>query len=44
MRKVYRRLTKEQRARGVVFASTLSAERIEQPGSLPRAGACGGGA
>lgn len=31
MRKVYKKLTDEQRARGVVFASTLSTQTVEQP-------------
>ena len=34
MKKVYRPLTKDQKARGVVFSSTLSRETIEQPGDL----------
>lgn len=31
VRKLYKKLTDEQKARGVIFASTLSTQRIEQP-------------
>ena len=31
VKKVYKKLTDEQRARGVVFASTLSTQTVEQP-------------
>ena len=31
MQKVYRTLTSDQRKRGVIFSSTLSAMKIEQP-------------
>lgn len=34
MRKIYRKLTKEQRARGVIFTSTLSKHTLEQPGDF----------
>ena len=34
MKKIYRGLTEDQRARGVRFASTLSVARTEQAGDL----------
>ena len=32
MRKVYKKLTKSQREKGIIFSSTLSKCRTEQPG------------
>jgi len=34
MRKVYKKLTADQKARGVIFSSCLSKYRCEQPGDL----------
>ena len=31
MRKIYKELTKEQKERGVIFSSTLSKQKTEQP-------------
>ena len=34
MKKIYQKLTDEQKKRGVIFSSTLSEHTIEQPGDL----------
>lgn len=34
MRKIYRKLTADQKSRGVIFSSTLSVGTIERPGDV----------
>ena len=34
MKKIYQKLTAEQKSRGVIFSSTLSEHTVEQPGDL----------
>ena len=34
MRKIYRKLTKEQKSRGVIFSPTLSTKTVEQVGDI----------